>query len=53
MSGRVRMAGREWGAGDVVVLAPGEATAFRALTEAVTVVVKVPGQLDDKFVFED
>ncbi|MEO8153069.1 MAG: hypothetical protein ABI605_08370 [Rhizobacter sp.] len=53
VSGRVRMAGREWGTGDVVVLAPGEATDFLALTEAVTVVVKVPGQLDDKFALED
>jgi mannose-6-phosphate isomerase-like protein (cupin superfamily) len=49
VSGRVRMAGREWSAGDIVVLAPGEATDFEALTDAVNVVVKTPGALDDKY----
>ena len=49
LSGRVRMAGREWSAGDIVVLAPGEATDFEALTDAVNVVVKTPGALDDKY----
>lgn len=52
MSGRVRMAGREWGQGDVVVLEPGEATDFEALTDAVNVVVKTPGALDDKYLGE-
>lgn len=52
VSGRVRMAGREWGEGDIVTLAPGEVTDFTALTDAVTVVVKHPGALDDKFVVE-
>jgi len=50
LSGRVRMAGREWGAGDIIVLAPGEVTDFEALTDAVNVVVKTPGALGDKFV---
>jgi quercetin dioxygenase-like cupin family protein len=49
LSGRVRMAGREWGEGDIVVLAPGEVTDFEALTDAVNVVVKTPGALDDKY----
>jgi quercetin dioxygenase-like cupin family protein len=49
LSGRVRMAGREWGAGDVIVLEPNESTAFEALTDAVNVVVKVPGAKDDKY----
>lgn len=49
LSGRVRMAGREWGAGDIVVLEPGEATDFEALSDAINVVVKTPGALDDKF----
>jgi hypothetical protein len=46
--GRVRMADREWGEGDIVVLAPGETTAFEAITDCATVVVKVPGALNDK-----
>lgn len=49
LSGTVRMAGREFGAGDIVVLEPGEVTAFEALTDAVNVVVKTPGALDDKY----
>jgi quercetin dioxygenase-like cupin family protein len=52
LEGRVRMAGREWGPGDIVVLAPGEATDFEALTDAVNVVVKTPGALSDKFLVE-
>jgi len=47
--GRVRMAGREWGPGDIVVLEPGEACEFEALTDAVNVVVKLPGVKDDKY----
>ncbi|CAB3789261.1 hypothetical protein LMG28614_02838 [Paraburkholderia ultramafica] len=50
MSGKVRMAGKEWGAGDIVVLEPGDVTDFEALTDAVNVVVKTPGALNDKFV---
>lgn len=46
--GRIRMAGRECSAGDIVVLPPGEATDFEALTDSATVVVKVPGALNDK-----
>jgi quercetin dioxygenase-like cupin family protein len=49
LSGRVRMMGREWGVGDIIVLAPGEATDFEALTDARNVVVKVPGARDDKY----
>jgi quercetin dioxygenase-like cupin family protein len=48
-SGTVRMLGREWSAGDIIVLAPGEATAFEAITDAVNVVVKVPSARDDKY----
>lgn len=49
ISGHVRMAGREWGPGDIVVLSPGEVTDFEALTDTINVVVKTPGALDDKF----
>lgn len=50
ISGRVEMCGREWGPGDIVVIEPGEATDFRAVTDATNVVVKVPGALNDKFI---
>jgi len=49
VSGRVRMVQREFGPGDIVVLEPGEVTAFEALEDAVNVVVKLPGALNDKY----
>ncbi len=49
VSGKVRMCGRVWTAGDIVVIEPGEATDFEALTDAVNVVVKLPGALGDKY----
>lgn len=52
VSGRVRMAGKEWEPGDIIVLKPGEATDFEALTDAINVVVKIPGALDDKYLVE-
>ncbi|RMS08032.1 hypothetical protein ALP73_04932 [Pseudomonas coronafaciens pv. garcae] len=39
-----------WQAGDIIVLEPGDVTAFEALSDTTTVVVKVPGALDDKYV---
>lgn len=53
LSGCIRMLGKEWRAGDIIVLSPGEITAFEALTASVNVVVKVPGALDDKFIVND
>jgi len=50
VSGTVRLNGREFGAGDIVVLAPGEVAEFLAVTDAVTTVVKLPGAPADKFV---
>lgn len=49
VSGTVKMAGATWTAGDIVVLEPGEATDFEAVTDAVNVVVKHPGVKDDKY----
>lgn len=50
--GRVKMMGREWQAGDIIILEPGEVTDFEALTDASNVVVKVPGALEDKYVLD-
>ena len=47
--GRISMMGRERSEGDIVVLSPGEATDFQAITDCVTVVVKVPGARNDKY----
>lgn len=49
LEGRVRMRDRDWGPGDIIVLEPGEATNFEALTDAVNVVVKTPGASNDKY----
>lgn len=50
LSGRARMVGRELNAGDIITLAPGSISEFEALEDCVTVVVKHPGALNDKFV---
>jgi hypothetical protein len=49
LSGEVRMMGRTWRNGDIITLSPGETTDFEAITDAVTVVVKTPSILGDKY----
>ncbi len=49
VSGEVRMNGAVYRAGDIVILSPGEASDFCALTDAVNVVVKIPGAKNDKY----
>jgi anti-sigma factor ChrR (cupin superfamily) len=49
VSGRVRMSGQEFGTGDIIRIPPGQATDFAALTDAVTVVVKMPSVSGDKY----
>lgn len=49
VSGRIRMFGRQFDEGDIVLVEPGEVTDFHAMTDAVTVVVKHPGALNDKY----
>jgi len=49
LKGAVRMNGVRYGEGDIIVLDPGEATDFRCVSDALTVVVKVPGAVDDKY----
>lgn len=50
LSGAVRMAGGEHQAGDIVVLDPGEVSAFEALEDTTAVVVKIPGANNDKYI---
>jgi hypothetical protein len=49
VSGRVRMGEVTAEAGTVVVLEPGSGTDFEALTDAVTVAVKLPSVPGDKY----
>ena len=48
-SGKVRMCGEVYEAGDIIVIKPGTSTAFEALEDTVTVVVKLPGASNDKY----
>jgi mannose-6-phosphate isomerase-like protein (cupin superfamily) len=52
VSGRVRMGTEEFGPDDIVKIEPGQATDFMPLTDATTVVVKVPCVSGDKYMVE-
>ena len=47
--GTIRMNGREYSAGDIIIMEPNEATDFYAVTDAENVVVKLPGANNDKY----
>jgi hypothetical protein len=49
VSGQVRMNGRLFSAGDIVVIPPGEAADFEVLTDTTTTVVKLPSAKGDKY----
>ena len=49
VKGKVRMFDQEFSEGDIVVVEPGDATAFEALEDAMNVVVKLPGANNDKY----
>lgn len=49
IKGRVKMSGNEFSEGDIITMSPLESTDFLALTEAITVVVKIPGASKDKY----
>jgi len=49
LSGKARMRDCDLSDGDIIVLEPGEISSFEALTDVVSVVVKVPGVLNDKY----
>jgi quercetin dioxygenase-like cupin family protein len=50
VTGRVRMNGVEYGAGDIIVMEPGEDTDFECLEDfTANVVVKIPGANNDKY----
>lgn len=53
VSGRVRMNGVEYGAGDIIVIEPGDSTDFEALEDTVNTVVKFPGANNDKYLVDN
>ena len=49
LKGEVSMMGSTWKKGDIIVIEPGEVSAFLALSDAKLVVIKIPGAKDDKY----
>ena len=49
LTGRVRMNDLEYGEGEILVIPPLESTDFEALEDCTTVVVKLPGASNDKY----
>lgn len=49
-AGIIEMNGVQCHPGEIVVIDPGEITDFRAITDATTTVVKIPGAQNDKYV---
>lgn len=49
VTGQVEMSGEIYNENDILVIPPSESTDFRALTDATTVVVKIPGASNDKY----
>lgn len=52
IEGEVEMNGVRYKKDDIVVMEPGEATDFTAITDSTNVVVKIPGANNDKYVVE-
>lgn len=50
VTGKVRMNSKEFIAGDIIIIEPFEETDFLALEDSITVVIKCPGALQDKYV---
>lgn len=49
VSGKAKMNDSDYEEEDIIILSPGETTDFRALTDVVTVVVKIPSVKEDKY----
>lgn len=53
LSGRVRMNGIEYKAGDIIIMEPGESTDFECLEDDTqNVIIKIPGANNDKYLGE-
>ena len=51
LDGTVEMSGITYTNGDIIKIEPGISTNFKALTDVTTVVVKVPGASNDKYIY--
>ena len=52
VTGRVRMFDREFAQGEIILLEPNDPTAFEALEDSITAVVKFPSVMNDKFILD-
>ncbi|EAL7864938.1 hypothetical protein MWJ18_001571 [Campylobacter lari] len=52
VEGKVQMSGKMYTKNDIIVIHPKESTDFKALEDTTTVVVKIPGVNDDKYMGE-
>ncbi|WP_026654819.1 hypothetical protein [Butyrivibrio sp. AE3003] len=50
IDGEVEMNGVRYKKNDIIVMEPGEATDFTAITDSTNVVVKIPGANNDKYI---
>ncbi len=50
ISGKVKMNGIEYKAGDIITMEPSESTDFEAVDNTVNVVVKIPAANNDKYI---
>lgn len=49
VEGVVKMNNRTYATGDIIILKPNESSDFEAMTDAKTVVIKIPGANNDKY----
>ena len=52
VNGTVEMSGNTYNDGDIIKINPGVSTDFKAITDVVTLVVKIPGANNDKYLTE-
>ena len=49
IDGEVEMSGKRYVKDNILVIKPGTTTDFKAITDVTTVVVKIPGAVNDKY----
>ncbi len=52
VEGKVRMNERQFSAGEIVTIYPGEPTDFKVIEDCTTVVVKIPSANNDKYILK-
>ncbi len=50
LNGEVEMTGKRYKEGDIIKINPGVSSDFTAITDVTTVVIKIPGASNDKYI---